>query len=102
MADIGDISELLRLLTGSGNEADGESSGGGTDDGIFGDIDPEMLIRILGMISKLTEEDESTALITALRPLLRPENREKLDRAAKIMKLIGILPLLRDSGIGLF
>lgn len=102
VADIGGISELLHLLTGSGTSDDsgGSGSDGGSD--IFGDIDPDMLIRIMNIISRLSEPDDSAALLGALRPYLRPENREKLDRAARIMKLIGIIPILRENGIDIF
>ena len=103
VADIGDISGLLDLITNSGGSgAGGENAGDESGQDFFGDLDPDMLIRILGIISKLNEPDSSAALFSALRPFLRPENREKLDRAAKIMKLIGIIPVLRENGIELF
>lgn len=91
MADIDDIAGLLGGLFSSDG---GDNSDGG---GIFGDIDPEMLIKLLGIVSKLGENDANTAFLTALRPLLREENRPKLDRAASIMKIMSILPLLRDD-----
>ena len=93
MADIDDISGLLNSLFSSGGSQDGENADGG----IFGDIDPEMLLKILTVVSKLGEDDANTAFLTALRPLLREENRPKLDRAARIMKLMSIIPLLRDQ-----
>ncbi len=91
MADINDIAGMLGGLFSS----DGEDSTGG--DGIFGDIDPELLIKLLGIVSKLGEDSPGTAFLNALRPLLREENRPKLDRAASIMKIMSILPLLRDD-----
>ena len=96
--------------SGGGKKARSESSSGGGNgensgsDGIFGDIDPDLLIKLLDIVSRLSENDANTAFLTALRPLLREENRQKLDRAARIMKLMSILPLLSGSGIadGLF
>lgn len=106
MADINDIAGLLSSLF-SGSEEDGSGGGNGENsgsDGIFGDIDPDLLIKLLDIVSRLSENDANTAFLTALRPLLREENRQKLDRAARIMKLMSILPLLNGSGIadGLF
>ena len=106
--DINDISTLLGVLGSGGGSADTGSSGntesGGN--GLFDelDLDPEMLLKLLEIFSKLNEPDKNAALLTALRPLLREENRPKLDRAARILKLLNILPLLRDSGLtdGLF
>ena len=90
MADTDDIAKLLGGLFSSDGEED-------TDGGVFGSIDPEMLIKLLGIVSKLGEDNANTAFLSALRPLLREENRPKLDRAAGIMKIMSILPLLRDD-----
>ncbi len=86
LAEKDDISGILGALFG------GEESGSA-------DIDPELLLKILDIVSKRGNDDKSTELFRALRPFLREENRAKLDRAAGIMKLIGILPLLRESGL---
>ncbi len=102
MADINDLSGLLSgLLSGnSGSGTDGGEHDNSSDgDGIFGDIDPEMLLKLFDIASKMSENDKNTALLTALRPHLREENRLKLDRAARLMKLMSIIPLLRESGI---
>ena len=96
-----DLSGLLKeLLTGTGGNADenaSEENSSGADS-LFGDIDPEMLLKLFDIVSKLGENDMNTALLAALRPHLRAENRQKLDRAARLMKLMSIIPLLRDSG----
>ncbi len=94
MADMNDIAELLgSLLSGGENDSDSDSAD------IFGDIDPEMLLKILDIVSGINGNDANTALLTALRPLLKAENRPKLDRAARLMKLMRIIPLLRDAGL---
>ena len=41
----------------------------------------------------------STRLLAALRPLLGEERRKKLDVASRILKLLHLLPLLRESGV---
>ncbi len=96
MADMNDIAGLLGSLLSGGGNGDG---GGDDNSDIFGDIDPEMLLKILDIASKMGGNDANTALLTALRPLLKAENRPKLDRAATLMKLISIIPLLRDAGL---
>lgn len=53
-----------------------------------GGISPEMLTRILGAISEATRPDETTAFLEALRPLLRSEHQEKVDRAIRAVQLI--------------
>jgi hypothetical protein len=98
MADIEDISAILGLLASGGEEKQssdsGESSGG-----IFGDIDPEMLLRLVSVFSQLGERDRNTDLLLALKPHLRAENRPKVDNAVQIMKLITIMSALNDNNL---
>lgn len=56
---------------------------------------------IISIISRLNNrgEDNRTQLLTALKPHLSEPRREKVDTAIKILKLIELLPLLKDSGI---
>ena len=53
-----------------------------------GGISPEVLTRILGAVSEATRPDETTAFLEALRPLLRTEHQEKVDRAIRAVQLI--------------
>ena len=72
-------------------------------DSIFGDmdIDPAQIGKIMSVMSKLktNRDDERTRLLLALKPHLSPPRREKVDTAVKLLKLIDLLPLLKDSGI---
>ena len=40
-----------------------------------------------------------TAFIAALKPLLSPERRHKADEALRMMRLLEMLPILRDQGV---
>ncbi|MBQ9483360.1 MAG: hypothetical protein IJU82_04145 [Ruminiclostridium sp.] len=92
MAELDDISGILNGLFGNGgNSENGENSDGG--------IDPDTLLKILDIMSKLGENDKYTDLLRALRPLLREDNRRKLDRAEMILKLMSVLPLLGENGL---
>ena len=57
-----------------------------------------MVAKLAPMLSQLNREDDSTRLLTALRPLLGPERRHKIDEAVKILQLMRLLPMLRDMG----
>lgn len=92
MAEFDDISGLLGSLLGS-------SDGSGADSDNAPDIDPELLLKILDIASRLSSDDKYSDLLRALRPLLREENRPRLDRAAFLMKLVNLLPLLRELGL---
>lgn len=80
----------------SGGEA---QSGGGPGLGdlaglgsLLGQIDPAMIQRMLPLVGELTGggNDERMQLLYALRPFLKPERRDKVERAAKTAKLIHI------------
>lgn len=98
MADIEDISAILGLLASGGEEKQDNDSGESTG-GIFGDIDPEMLLRLVSVFSQLGERDRNTDLLLALKPHLRAENRPKVDNAVQIMKLITIMSALNDNNL---
>ncbi len=67
-----------------------------------GGITPEMLqmvSRIAPILNQVNREDDSTRLLRALRPLLGPARQKKLDEAVKILQMMRLLPLLKESGL---
>ncbi|MBQ8203563.1 MAG: hypothetical protein IJZ75_04720 [Clostridia bacterium] len=57
--------------------------------------------RIMQIVSALKSKgnDSRTRLLLALRENLSPPRKEKVDTAVKILRLIDMLPLLKESGI---
>lgn len=51
-------------------------------------LSPEMMSGLMSALSEASRPDASTALLEALRPLLRRENQEKIDRAIKALRLM--------------
>lgn len=51
-------------------------------------ISPEVLTKILGAVSEAAKPDETTAFLEALRPLLRTEHQEKIDKAIRAVQLV--------------
>ena len=70
---------------------------------LFGDggFDGAQIAKIMSVMSRLksSNNDSRSNLLLALKPLLSPPRREKVDTAIKLLKLIDMLPLLKDSGI---
>lgn len=96
------IEELLRAL--ADDESDDESeneeqSETEKSDGLFSGLDPEMLIKMLALFETLNQPDDNERFLLALKPLLREENRAKIDSAIRLMKLFALLPLIKDSGL---
>lgn len=59
------------------------------------------LQSIISVISKMKSagDDSRVQLISALRPHLSEERRKRADTAIKILKLLDVLPLMKDSGL---
>lgn len=97
-----DLDELSALLGQFSSDKDGETdkSGEGEDNGIFGDIDIETIMKLMDVFSQLNSSDKNTELLLALKPHLREENQAKVDTAVKLMKLMSVFMLLRESGLG--
>ena len=51
------------------------------------------------LLGQAGREDDSTRLLRALRPLLGPERQKKVDEAMKILQMMRLLPLLKESGV---
>jgi len=68
-----------------------------------GGMDPKVLSIALRVFAEYSaQDDEKAALLAALRPFLRPERREKIEKAASIARLSRVvrvaLALLRGEG----
>ncbi len=101
MKQLGEIAQMLGLSPDSAPQPEPRSSSGGEsappDSGGIPDI-----AAMMSLVSKIKEagtDDDNISFLNALRPLLSEEKRPKIDRAVKILRLINLLPILKDSGI---
>lgn len=63
---------------------------------------PELLqavTKLAPLLGQVSREDDSTRLLRALRPLLGEARQKKLDEAIKILHMMRLLPLLKESGV---
>lgn len=98
------IEELLRALSEDDESDDCDNDNECENDceqekGLFSGLDPEMLLKMLALFETLNQPDDNERFLLALKPLLREENRAKIDSAIRLMKLFSLLPILKDSGI---
>ncbi len=61
-------------------------------------LDVSALISVLSRLNQ-TGNDPRITLLSALKPNLTPERQKKVDTAIKLLRMIELLPLLKDSGI---
>ena len=71
---------------------------------IFSSISPKEIQAIMkiGSALKTPRQDDRSQLLLALKPHLSPARQERVDQAVKILRILDILPLLKDSGLDLF
>lgn len=64
-------------------------------------FDTADLNKILGIVSKLKSkgDDASSNLLLSLKPHLSEPRQQKVDTAIKILKLLDLLPYLKESGL---
>ena len=60
-------------------------------------IDAQMISKISGIMQAMNREDSRCELIRALKPLLKPERQHRADEAIRLLKIISMLPLLREQ-----
>ena len=106
---MGQIMALARSLTGGLQEETGaekkeqEADVGSLAQPDLSDwisqLDPELLRKGMGIVRGLQEKDDrSKALLVALKPFLRKERQEQIDRAVQAIQLTRILRLALGTG----
>ncbi len=62
-------------------------------------LDPSMLAKLTALYREYVRgEDEKAALLTAMRPFLRPERQEKVEKALQITRISRVI----QAAFGLF
>ena len=54
------------------------------------------LMKFLPVISDMNKDDDTTRLLKALKPFLSEERRSKLDEVTRILRLMKLLPVIRQ------
>ena len=100
------IEDILRALAEDTPQESGDTDSGspgesGSDEqgGLFSGLDFNTIAKAAALMGAMGTPSDDEKLLLALRPLLREENRAKVDTAVKLLKLVSLLPLLRDSGL---
>ncbi len=95
------IEDILRALAEDDPQENDTRDGAqeGSDGGLFSGLDIGSMAKIAGLLNAAGSTSDDERLLMALKPLLREENRGKVDTAMRLLKLISLLPLLRESGL---
>ncbi len=61
--------------------------------------DLSQLTAILPVLQEINKPDQRLDFINSLKPLLSGERQQRADEAMKLVRLMSLLPLLRDRGL---
>ena len=75
-----------QLGLGQNTEQEAQVSRQDTQEAGF-NLNPEMLQKVMTILSNARKNNPSTALLIAIRPMLSPPRQEKLDRAIQMLQL---------------
>lgn len=95
------LSELADMLrTGDFSEGCTETAADTKTGENSGDIpDMDMMLKMTTLAGAMNSQDKNTELLMALRPHLSEQGQQRLDRAIKILKLISVYEMAKESGL---
>jgi len=101
------VMEAVKSLTGSSSDSGTESVMKREDrsdsplQGLLGGMDPKTMGSIMKLLGAYSGgDDRRLNLLTALKPYLRRERQDSIDRALQIMKLAKVAQVAMDEFIG--
>ena len=100
------LSELAKMFmsevndgsdTASGEPASDGEDGGSSDSGGMPDI--ETILKLTSLAGAFTQSDKNADLLLALKPHLGEEKQKRVDKAVKLLKLIAVWNMAKESGL---
>lgn len=88
-----DLGALATLLGGSGG------IGGAASAPSMPNIDMGTILKLQQVFSAMNQNDKTTNLLMALKPHFGPERQTKVDQAISMMRLMNMLPMIKESGL---
>lgn len=82
------LSELAQMFMGEMNGEGEASADGGLD-----------FTKLAGIMGAVSGSDKNTELLLALKPHLTERRQERIDKAIKLLKLLAVWDVLKDSGM---
>ncbi len=99
MQQIAELAKMLQAETGDAPSDASPSPAPDLPENSSLPMDPTMLLKMGEMLQTAQTPDKNTALLRALRPHLREERQQKVDRAIRLLQLLTVWSMLKDSGM---
>lgn len=63
------------------------------------DFDIGMLMKLASLFGSTPKNDKNTQFLLALKPLLKDEKHQKVDKAVKMLRLYAVWTVVKESGM---
>ncbi|MEG1027489.1 MAG: hypothetical protein RSE07_02265, partial [Oscillospiraceae bacterium] len=87
------LGDILGNFSGNGSNQGAANSSGNLG------IDMNTILNLQKVMSTLNTEDKNADLLMALKPHFSEERQKKVNQAISIMKIIKLLPIIKESGV---
>lgn len=92
------LSELAQMIMSeNGNDARQETGESQENGGDFPDLGS--IMKLTGLLGSVSQQDKNTELLLALKPHLKEEKQKKVDKAIKLLKVIALWNVAKESGL---
>lgn len=88
------LSELAQMLVSEDKNTDA-----GVEAANLPDIDIASVMKLTNLIGEASKQDKNADLLLALKPHLGAEKQKRVDKALKLLKLLAIWNIVKDSGM---
>ena len=92
------LSELAQMLVSDGEKNDGNDE---KTERTVSEDQPDIasMLRLTSLIGEASKQDKNTDLLLALKPHLGSEKQKRVDKAIKLLKLLAIWNIAKESGL---
>lgn len=98
MKQLNELAQMFSASEKSVNQEETSESATAAQEVNMPDFDFSMLFKLQDIMNK-TSDDKTSGFLIALKPLLKKERQEKVDKAIKILRLLAVWDVLKESGL---
>ena len=93
--NINDIENILKNFITQNKKGDNNNN---NTDKFNMDLNMDLVFKLKSAMEIMNNDDKNIMFLKSLRELLADERRQKVDNAIKIMRLIKLLPIIKEYG----
>ena len=97
--DPGAMQEIAALASSLGADAPGVHTNPAPPPAPSDSMGLGAMSALMPLLGSFKAEDETTRLLDAIRPFLSAERQQKLDKAKKLIRIMRLLPMLRELDV---